>query len=445
MKSTHHLNKLWASLVSLCIAATGLSQNTIIISNQDAPLSEGATNIAGTVTKAMGFTTSASPMELHEVHLSLAFSGVPVRSIIDASIYSNNSDDNPGTRLVSLETVIATSSTTPSRVTILRPDVKPFKTFRLQANTTYWLVVRSHGPSTVSWAGTDPNTQPSGIATHFGARIWFAGTPPGNSGTMNSYSLRGSVISAPAWYLQDPATGQIGVAAMHAMHFTNWKTFPQVVGSAWEVLSFGNYGANLHADAFLRNKSTGQLAFWFANNTNFFQFVNIPQIPPSVWKFHGTARFGDTIEFPIYQNPQSGVVVVGAHNSSQITQWRIFPKVPNLAWEIVAVGDFNGNDIGDIMFRNKATGQLAVWRTNGFDFTTWHVFPQVPSSAWRIVAYHDFPFNDRGVVFQNLATGEYAIWMMNGAGTAFTNWMPIKPQPDPKFQYKGYGYIELPF
>lgn len=426
------------------VVACCFSQNTTIISNFHVAKDENRTEIHNQSSKAMGFTMGGLPMELTEVQLNLSFNSLPSVTIVDAAIYSNNASNNPGTKLAQLESIISGAQTEPSNVVVLRPDVKPFRTFRLQPNTTYWLVVRSHGSSVVHWAGTTPNTAPIGIATHFGAR--FGNHPPTEiSAFNNSYTLKGVFRASSAWYLQDPATGQIGVASIGSMHFTNWRTFPQVVGSAWEVLSFGNYGESSHADAFLRNKTTGQLAFWFANSNNFFKFVTIPQTPPAVWQFHGTARFNSAALFPVYQNPQSGVVIVGAHNGSQITQWRIFPKVPNPAWEIVAVGDFNADDFGDVMFRNKATGQLAVWRTNGFDFTTWHVFPQVPSSAWKIVAFHDFPTAERGVLFQSVATGEYAVWLINAAGTAFTNWMTIRPQPDPKFQYKGYGFIELPF
>lgn len=167
-------------------------------------------------------------------------------------------------------------------------------------------------------------------------------------------------------------------------------------------------------------------------------------MPPSVWQFKGVGRFGGSLDFPVYQNPQSGVVVVGVHNGFQIAQWRIFPKVPNLAWEIVAVGDFNRDGIADVLFRNKTSGQLAVWRTDGFDFTSWHVFPQVPSSQWDIIGMANYPnYAFPGVIFQNKSTKEFALWIINSTGTAFTRWMPLTPQPETNWQFKGFGRVEV--
>lgn len=432
---------------ALSLAALGFSQNTTIIGNLAGSSDDIGTSIDDLGQKAMGFTMGGSDYDLFEVALRIEFSGAVANSILDVSLYSNTGSNQLGTKLMSFDTKIVTTSSSGTATIILAPSGSPFKTFRLRANHSYWLLVRSHGSPSVVWRGSSPSIEPIGVATHLGA-LWnesVGGLPTFASTLLNTYELRGAFRASTAWYMQDPATGQIGVASFRNAHFTHWRTFPQVVGSAWEVLSFGSYGPGVLGHAFLRNKSTGKLAFWYASSDNFYQFVEIPQTPPSVWQFHGSTFFGGFTEFPVYQNPQSGVVIVGAHNGSQITQWRIFPKVPNPAWEIVAVGDTNSNGFGDIMFHNKTTGQIAVWRTDGFDFTTWHVFPQIPSAAWEIIDIIGYPQSEKGVIFQNKATKEYAVWKFNGAGTAFTSWMPMRPQPDPKFNFKGLGFIEQPF
>lgn len=421
-----------------------------IISNYPEASPSTATDINSGSIKAMGFTMASQEYDLHEVTLTLSASppSVVSENILDVALYTNDANNNPGIKLVAFDTSPLITSLGASYQVTLRPKAPPFNTFRLKRFTTYWLVVRSHGTEQHNWNASNPYKTPTGPATHAGAR-WNGGSgllPTTPSSVLNSYSLKGRIRSTTALYLQDTATGQVGIASYKDFHFTNWRTFPQVVGSAWEVLAFGQFrevGASGFplASAFLRNKSTGQLAFWHTNSENFVQFVNIPQTPPSVWQFKGVGTFGTSVEYPLYQNPDSGVVVVGAHNGFQITQWRIFPKVPNPAWEIVAVGRVTSDVNGSVLFRNKSTGQLAVWRTNGFDFTTWHVIPQVPSSAWEIVdIWHD---PNHGVIFRHKSTREFALWRFNGAGTAFTTWYPFGKQPPTNYTYKGIGITQL--
>lgn len=440
-------SRLWhiAVILSfLTIPITSFGQDVRIIGNLEAP-AVGSTVIHGGNIKAMGFVSPELPYDLTEIILSLQYVS-PVHAVLDAAVYSNGPDNNPAVKLLSFQSRIATNATSGFRDVYLRPVAPPFNTFRLKPSTVYWLVVRAHGVGQVFWRGdTSGTTSPSGAGAHFGMRV-NAGDgqiPKVVSSWYNNYEVRGTFAASTAWFLQDPTTGQIGVAGFRHGHFTMWRTFPQVVGSAWDVLQFGIFGGTPYADALLRNKSTGQLAFWYTNGENFYQFINIPQTPPSVWEFKGVGQFGEFRDLLVYQNPQSGVVVVGAHNGNQITQWRIFPKVPNLAWEIVAVGDFDGDGMAGMMFRNKTTGQIAVWRTNGFDFTTWHVFPQVPNQAWEIIGVGSNPLSTlRAVIFENKSTRERALWSLNEAGTAFQRWMPLTPQPASHWDFKGYSLIE---
>jgi hypothetical protein len=37
--------------------------------------------------------------------------------------------------------------------------------------------------------------------------------------------------------------------------------------------------------------------------------------------------------------------------------------VTNLAWRIVATGDFNGDGRSDVLWRNKSTGADVIWKS----------------------------------------------------------------------------------
>ena len=58
--------------------------------------------------------------------------------------------------------------------------------------------------------------------------------------------------------------------------------------------------------------------------------------------------------------------------------------VANLAWKIVATGDFDGDGIADLLWRNSDSGRNAIWRSayaaTQIQITT------VPNLAWKIAA-----------------------------------------------------------
>lgn len=441
MKLLGSLATMLTCCAALIITSQGHCQNKTIIGNLNTNTLFSGVEIDTQWQRAAGFTMGADDYDLLEISLNISqLDGVSLAAVLDVGLYSNSVNDNPETLLVRFEPKTTTGQPGLFRQITLVPDSSPFRSFRLRAFTSYWLVVRAHGNGTYWSYPVGPHTDPEGVAT------WLGGRTNQGQGGLPTFSvaewwprfdIQGAPANARAWYLQNPANGQIGRAEHNKYHFTNWRTFPQVVGSAWEVLTFGNFGGTADGDAFLRNKASGSLAFWYAHGENFYQFVGIPQMPPAIWQFQGSAKFGGSLDFPVYQNPQSGVVVVGAHNGQQITQWRIFPKVPNPAWEIVAIGDTNQDQYADVIFRSKATGQLAIWRTDGFDFTSWHVLPQVPSSIWEILGVHQEGSTMTGVIFQNKATKEYAIWRLNAGGTAFQYWMPIRIPPPSNFVFKG--------
>jgi len=58
---------------------------------------------------------------------------------------------------------------------------------------------------------------------------------------------------------------------------------------------------------------------------------------------------------------------------------------PNLAWKIVATGDYNGDGKADILYRNDTTGQLYLYLMNGTTSTAAASINTEPNLAWKIV------------------------------------------------------------
>ena len=63
-----------------------------------------------------------------------------------------------------------------------------------------------------------------------------------------------------------------------------------------------------------------------------------------------------------YRNPDLG---------GYLNSWSILSAVDASAWELVGVGDFNGDKTDDIAWRNMSTGLTGYWQINNKTLTGW--------------------------------------------------------------------------
>ena len=65
-------------------------------------------------------------------------------------------------------------------------------------------------------------------------------------------------------------------------------------------------------------------------------------------------------------------------------------------WSIAGTGDFDGGEIQGILWRNQATGDLAFWYMHGGALVSEQQLESAPGSAWDVVGLGDF--NGDGIV-----------------------------------------------
>jgi hypothetical protein len=91
-------------------------------------------------------------------------------------------------------------------------------------------------------------------------------------------------------------------------------------------------------------------------------------------------------------------------------------SVPSQDWQIDGVADFTGDGKDDLLWRNRATGDnylypmvaSAILATEGY-------LRSVPDQAWRIVQVGDFDGDGKAdVLWRNSDTGENYVYLMDG-------------------------------
>src|SRR5262249_50446316 len=92
--------------------------------------------------------------------------------------------------------------------------------------------------------------------------------------------------------------------------------------------------------------------------------------------------------------------------------------------KIVAAGELNGDGFGDVLLHNLVNGQLGAWLLDGDGHIAGvEMISNTCGSSdgcsknWKVVGIGDFNGDQRpDVLFRNLATGEVQAWLLNQSG-----------------------------
>jgi hypothetical protein len=72
-------------------------------------------------------------------------------------------------------------------------------------------------------------------------------------------------------------------------------------------------------------------------------------------------------------------------NGTTITGGSVFYGEPNVAWKIVACGDYNGDGKADILWRNTTSGQTYMMLMNGATIGSGGYIETFPDQEWKIL------------------------------------------------------------
>jgi hypothetical protein len=91
-------------------------------------------------------------------------------------------------------------------------------------------------------------------------------------------------------------------------------------------------------------------------------------------------------------------------------------SVPDAAWQVKAVGDFDGDRKADIVWRNSGSGENYLYPMDGRRIKpTEGYLRAVRDLSWQIVAAADYDGDGKtDLLWRNSSTGENYLYLMDG-------------------------------
>jgi hypothetical protein len=192
-----------------------------------------------------------------------------------------------------------------------------------------------------------------------------------------------------------------------------------VVDNAWQIQAVGDFNGDGKADLLWRNNVTGQVGEWLSKPGAGYSAFTAPIIATveTSWRIQGVGDFdGDGLGDLVWRNTNgdAGIWITGSGGGYTAVDFGVIDN----AWQIQGVGDFNGDGKGDLLWRNNVTGQVGEWLSKaglGYTGFTAPIIATVDLS-WQIQGVGDFSGDGLGDLLWRNTNGDTGVWLTTAGG-----------------------------
>jgi hypothetical protein len=195
-----------------------------------------------------------------------------------------------------------------------------------------------------------------------------------------------------------------------------------LLGAAAPISPY-DFNGDGHPDVIWEEPKIGWAQVWYLNcqpNTSCYPplgAANVTRANP--WNIVGIGDFnGDGNPDVVWQDPVSGAIQIwylgGSGGVTLLGAANITTKNP---WKVVSVADFNGDGHPDLLWQDPISGWAQIWYLGGAQGTTLLGAANLTlKNPWHIVGTADF--NNDGyvdVLWQDPESGTVQLWYMTGS------------------------------
>jgi hypothetical protein len=158
--------------------------------------------------------------------------------------------------------------------------------------------------------------------------------------------------------------------------------------------------------------------------------VPIPEVIEDViesgWQIVAQGDFdGDEREDLFWRNVEDGRIRIWFEVGMDYAEEIPSLENPDLGWSALAVGDFDGDGRHDVFWQNAVDGSTRVWFMEG-GAAEEASFPRVRSASWRVEATGDFDASSTDDLFwRHVGEGLTSVWLIDGELVEFAASRPV--------------------
>ena len=202
-----------------------------------------------------------------------------------------------------------------------------------------------------------------------------------------------------------------------------------VPDASWSVAAITDFNGDHKADLLWRNAS-GLLATWFMNGSavsgsNYVNANGAIVMPDPSWNIAGIGDLNGDGKSDLLWRDTNGSTAVWVMDGSSIIgsgYLNVGGRIvaPDSSWSVVGMGDFNGDNYSDLIWRNTVTGELAEWQLHSSDIVGSADLNSGgvairPDASWSIAGVGDFNGDgDADLLWLN-SNGTVSEWLMHGS------------------------------
>ena len=202
---------------------------------------------------------------------------------------------------------------------------------------------------------------------------------------------------------------------------SNSMGFQGLANPDWQIAGSGDFDGDHRADILWRNRASGAMEIWYAGSaarTEPVRFDWADSFDNPEWEVAAIGDFdGDQQSDLLWRNRITGGNAVGfvVRNGWESTFWYAWRSnaAVKLTWKIAGSGDFDGDGRSEVLWRNTVTGANAMWHL--VDINSYTAFGATrltgADPAWSVAGIGDFNGDSHSdVLWRNRATGANRIW-----------------------------------
>jgi subtilisin-like proprotein convertase family protein len=216
--------------------------------------------------------------------------------------------------------------------------------------------------------------------------------------------------------------------------YSSFTSPDNLADTGWKMVGTNDFNYDCKTDILWRHETSGQNVVWFMNGMALTSgtFLNPATLADTRWKIGGTGDINlDGQADLVWRHDFSGENVVWFMNGTNLVSGTFTnPSLADTNWKIVGVDDVNLDAKPDFVWHHLVSGETVVWFMNGVNLTGGGFTnpPGITDNRWRVGAVGDLNGDNRpDLIWRNQTSGDNLIWFMNGLNRISAAGLPAFP------------------